>query len=64
MKCPLLVMAGIAHEGEPRCPIQECLQEECAWWNKRFGRCSQAVDAYRKGQEDWRREKELIRKGG
>ena len=33
MKCPLLLMAGIAHEGEPRCPIQECLHAWCAWWD-------------------------------
>jgi hypothetical protein len=32
MKCPLLLMAGIAHEGETGWPIQECLEGECAWW--------------------------------
>jgi hypothetical protein len=41
-----------------------CVEEECALWNERFGMCSLAVDAYLKGQEDWRAEKEMLRKGG
>jgi len=42
----------------------ECERTDCEWWNERFGRCSMAVDAYLKGQEDRRLEQDLIRKGG
>jgi len=65
MICPLkfngttLDRVGFHYEGK-----LECEQASCAWWNERFGMCSLAVDAYLKGQEDWRREKEIIRKGG
>ena len=41
-----------------------CEKDTCQLWNERFGMCSLAVDAYLKGQEDWSREKEIIRKGG
>ena len=41
----------------------DCERDGCALWNERFGMCSLAVDAYLKGQEDWRREKEITRKG-
>ena len=34
----------------------ECEQNGCQLWNERFGMCSRAVDAYLKGNEDWRRE--------
>jgi len=42
----------------------DCEREKCELWNERFGKCSFAVDAYLKGQEDWRKEKEITRKGG
>lgn len=42
----------------------ECARNNCELWNEHFGRCSLAVDAYLKGQEDYRREKEIMRKGG
>ena len=64
MKCPLLAMGAVAISSTVEAAESDCLKEECAWWNDRFGMCSQAVDAYLKGQEDWRREKETIRKGG
>jgi len=42
----------------------ECERGKCELWNERFGKCSRAVDAYLKGQEDLRKENEIIRKGG
>jgi len=42
----------------------ECERLDCQWWNERFGMCCIAVDAYLKGQEDWQREKEIVRRGG
>jgi len=41
----------------------QCNRDDCAWWNERFGMCSQAVDAYLKGQRDWFLERKNIRKG-
>lgn len=35
----------------------ECERSSCALWNEHFGICSLAVDAYLKGQADWRAEK-------
>ena len=56
-------------DGEPIDQDCHCEGEACAWWNERFGMCCQAVDAYLKGQEDWRREREIVtffrnRRGG
>jgi len=42
----------------------ECDRGYCALWNERFGMCSFAVDAYLKGQEDARKERDILRKGG
>lgn len=36
-----------------------CERGNCALWNKRFDMCALAVDAFLKGQEDWRREKRV-----
>ena len=46
------------------CQYCECERLDCQWWNERFGMCCIAVDAYLKGQEDWQREKEIVRRGG
>ena len=35
----------------------QCEKEQCELWNERFGKCSFAVDAYLKGQEDIRAER-------
>jgi len=35
----------------------QCEKEQCELWNERFGRCALAVDAYLKGEEDYRKEK-------
>lgn len=64
MKCLLLAIAFMAYHDDKVWEKCTCLKEECAWWNDHFGICSQAVDAFLKGQEDWRREREIIRKGG
>ena len=42
----------------------DCEKLGCQLWNERFGLYSLAVDAYLKGQEDWRREKDIMRHGG
>jgi hypothetical protein len=39
--------------------LNECEQVKCAWWNERFGMCCKAVDAYLKGQEDYRNERKI-----
>ncbi len=39
----------------------KCHQGDCAWWNDRFGMCCKAVDAYLKGQEDYRAERKAER---
>jgi hypothetical protein len=39
----------------------QCEQSQCAWWNERFGKCCQAVDAYLKGAEDSRNEAKVSR---
>jgi len=44
---------------ETTCP---CEEENCAWWNEYFGKCSIAVDSYLKGIETHRQEvKEYMR---
>ena len=64
MKCPILKVDYRDDENMHRTEIISCLKEECAWWNDRFGMCSQAVDAYLKGQEDYHREIKSNREGG
>ena len=56
MICPLIELSfRIAKPGER--PLDtECLQAECAWWNERFGMCSQALAAYLTGVADRRAE--------
>ncbi|MBA7686611.1 hypothetical protein ES703_95061 [subsurface metagenome] len=39
MKCPLFAIATRVIEPQPDVPINDCLGEECAWWNKGFGCC-------------------------
>ncbi len=56
MKCPLYMsLATLVGRGLSITPT-DCLQAECAWWNERFGMCSQAVSAYLTGIEDSRAE--------
>ena len=61
--------------GRPYCPYKManptldkpgwyCEGQDCALWNERFGMCSFAVEAYLKGQEDYDREREIVRRGG
>jgi hypothetical protein len=63
MICPLFMIANCAL-GDDSFIKTDCMKLECALWNERFGMCSLAVDAYLKGQEDWQKEQELIKKGG
>jgi len=48
----------------PNKPMEycQCEREQCEWWNERFGRCSLAVDAFLKGNADWRAERDAERK--
>lgn len=56
MKCPkfrvALLSLGVSYDNAH----DECLKQDCEWFNEHFGRCSLAVDAYLKGQEDHRLE--------
>ncbi len=40
MKCPLLAIANMVVEPQSNVPINDCLKEECAWWEKRLKICS------------------------
>jgi hypothetical protein len=62
--CPMKFNAVMYVDGQAVRSEWYCEEHDCAWWNTRFGMCSQAVDAYLKGQADWRQEKEIIMKGG
>lgn len=55
--CPTLRAANIA-SGASRISWEKdvCLGKDCELWIERFGRCCMAVDAYLKGQADWRAE--------
>ena len=53
IKCPILLMGRMFSNDPSDISYTSCVEEKCAWWNDRFGMCSQAVDAYLKGQEDW-----------
>ena len=65
MYCPLkFTKPEYLPDGTPIGGEWGCEQSNCAWWEAITGRCCMAVDAYLKGQEDWRREKETIRRGG
>ena len=46
MKCPLFVMTAtrIARSEAPE--YIDCLKEECAWWDKSFGWCSEQTKAH------------------
>ena len=39
MKCPLFTAAEIMHEPEFKPSSNDCLQEECAWWDEDDDRC-------------------------
>ncbi len=56
MKCPLLYAGPVDAGFQPNEKWGDCLDEECAWWNDRFGMCSQAVPAYLAGVADRRAE--------
>lgn len=34
MKCPLLKIARAGLESEAARPLDDCLKENCAWWDK------------------------------
>ena len=59
MKCPLLAAAAITALKDEARISDDCLKEECAWWNHHFGMCLLAVNAYLRGQQDYRREREV-----
>jgi len=40
MKCPLLTAAEISHEPELKPSSNDCLKEECAWWDSTMRKCS------------------------
>jgi len=40
MKCPLLHSAWFAQGRERKTGFDDCLKEECAWWDKPSARCS------------------------
>ena len=50
MKCPLLSAGTTQRQGD------ECMRENCAWWEEHFGKCAIAVEAYLKGVADHRLE--------
>ena len=56
MKCPLFAISSKEQVRRGFLTHIDCLKEECAWWNKTFGMCSQAVGAYLKGIAVRRRE--------
>lgn len=58
MKCPVLRAAKISSGQEFTASWKgdDCLKADCELWIERFGRCCMAVDAYLKGQADWRAE--------
>ena len=57
-KCPFLRSANLASQDpDYHWSGDDCMRQDCELWNERFGRCSFAVDAYLKGQEDWRRDR-------
>ena len=40
MKCPLTFSKSISGYLETKFDVGECLQEECAWWEKNVNMCS------------------------
>ncbi len=57
MKCPITKVGKLINNNHDfNESIDDCLKEECAWWNERFGQCCMAVDAYLKGIIDHRNE--------
>lgn len=43
MKCPLFYTGWLEHESEDSKQHTDCLQEECAWWDKDNGQCGVAT---------------------
>jgi len=39
MKCPLLVMGQIAHQGVMIASENDCFKGECAWWGNNSQQC-------------------------
>jgi hypothetical protein len=68
MECQfrLIAWASLSQERKDRGDWFDtsCCQSNCPLWNERFGKCSLAVDAHLKGEEDRLLEQEMIRKGG
>jgi hypothetical protein len=40
MKCPLLVMGQIAHQGVMIASENDCFKGECAWWGNNSQQCA------------------------
>jgi len=40
MKCPLLKIARAGLVSEAARPLDDCLKEECAWWDAQMEQCS------------------------
>ncbi len=59
MICPIMsAIVGLTFNkvSEPDTDFTPCRGIDCAWWNKHFGQCSIAVEAYLKGLADHRLE--------
>jgi len=41
MKCPLFRAANIIEEFDPNWSGDDCLKEECGWWDKDRKQCSE-----------------------
>ena len=40
MKCPLIKIVEQVASATLEVGVKDCIQEKCAWWNKRHGVCS------------------------
>ena len=43
MKCPLLKIARAGLLSEAARPLDDCLREDCAWWDEVMKKCSVQV---------------------
>jgi len=46
MKCPLANYHLVKYEGEDTLEREDCLEEECAWWDRRNHRCIKVTESY------------------
>ena len=46
MKCPLLTITSVKLREDAKAADNECLKEECAWWDPTFGWCLWQTVAY------------------